>query len=138
VNGAVPKVGTRLPDRTVGPFTSADLAAYAEISGDTNPLHLDAALAQKIGLAAPPVHGLLLLAAFEPALQEWRPDLRVERLSGRFTQPVLEGEPVTLSARVVRAGEGEKPEILVRLMANGASRAPAIVGEASLVPREAP
>jgi acyl dehydratase len=137
VNRAVPDVGTRLPERAVGPFTSAELAAYAEISGDSNPLHLDSKLARKVGLAAPPVHGMLLLAAFESALQDWRPDLRIERLSGRFTQPLLEGEPVTLSGRVVRVSEGDTAQVLVRLMAHGASRAPAIVGEALLVPREA-
>ena len=136
MTGGLPQVGTRLPERAVRPFTAAELAAYADISGDTNPLHLDAALARKIGLAAPPVHGMLLLAAFEPALQDWRPDLRVERLSARFMQPVLEGEAVTLSGRVVRVSEGEMPQVLLRLMANGASRAPAIVGEAVLVPRD--
>jgi acyl dehydratase len=136
VNHAVPEVGARLPERAVGPFSSAELAAYAEISGDSNPLHLNSELARKVGLAAPPVHGMLLLAAFEPALQDWRPDLRIERLSGRFTQPLLEGEPVTLSGRVVRVSGGDTPQVLVRLLAHGASRAPAIVGEALLVPRE--
>ncbi|MBV8851287.1 MAG: MaoC family dehydratase [Methylobacteriaceae bacterium] len=134
----LPEVGTRLPERAVSPFTSAELAAYADISGDTNPLHLDTGIARKAGLAAPPVHGMLLFAAFEPLLREWRPDLRIGRLSGRFTQPVLEGEPVTLSGRVVRVSEGETPQILLRLMANGTSRAPALVGEAVLTPREAP
>jgi hypothetical protein len=37
----------------------------------------------------------------------------------------------------MRVSGGDKPRILLRLMANGASRAPAIVGEAVLVPREA-
>jgi acyl dehydratase len=137
VTHALPSSGERLPERTIGPFTMSDLAAYAEVSGDSNPLHLDAELAKTVGLAAPPVHGMLLLASFEPALQEWRPDLRVARLSGRFTQPVLEGEAVTLSGRVMRAA-GSGPGILMRLLANGAaSRAPAIVAEAVLVPREA-
>jgi len=138
VNRSVPEVGTRLPECTAGPFTGAELAAYAQISGDANPLHLDSELARKVGLAAPPVHGMLLLAAFEPALQKWRPDLRIARLSGRFTHPVLEGEPVTLSGRVVRVSGGDVPQILVRLMANGTSREPAIVGEAMLVPRGYP
>jgi acyl dehydratase len=135
VTSALPSTGERLPERTIGPFTHSNLAAYAELSGDANPLHLDPELAKDIGLAAPPVHGMLLLAAFEPVLNEWRPDLRIERLSGRFTQPVLEGEPVTLSGRVMRI-TGEKPQILMRLLANGAARAPAIVAEAVLVPRE--
>jgi acyl dehydratase len=134
---ALPEVGARIPGRAVGPFTSGDLAAYAEVSGDTNPLHLDPQLAQAAGLAAPPVHGMLLLASFEAALRDWRPDLRIERLSGKFTQPVLEGEAVTLSGRVVRASGGEKPQILMRLLATGTSRAPAVVGEAVLVPRQA-
>jgi acyl dehydratase len=132
----LPAAGERLPERTIGPFTMSDLAAYAEVSGDTNPLHLDAELARSVGLAAPPVHGMLLLASFEPALQAWRPDLRLTRLSGRFTQPVLEGETVTLSGRVMRAADDTRG-ILMRLLANGASRAPALVAEAVLVPREA-
>jgi 3-hydroxybutyryl-CoA dehydratase len=134
---AVPEVGTRLPRRDIEPFTHAELAAYAEISGDTNPVHLDAELARKVGLAAAPVHGMLLLAAFEPVLAEWRPDLRIERLSARFTQPLLQGERIALSGRVVRVSEGDTKHVLVRLMANGASRAPAVVGEAVLVPAEA-
>ncbi|HEX3179924.1 MAG TPA: MaoC/PaaZ C-terminal domain-containing protein [Beijerinckiaceae bacterium] len=137
MTNALPQAGTRLPERNVGPFSGGDLRAYAEISGDNNPLHLDAELAQSVGLAAPPVHGMLLFAAFEPILNDWRPDLRIERLSGRFTQPVPSGEAVSLSGRVMRVSGGDKPRILLRLMANGASRAPAIVGEAVLVPREA-
>src|SRR5947209_3902335 len=110
----MPEVGTRLPERTAGPFTGAELVAYAQISGDANPLHLDSGLARKVGLAAPPIHGMLLLAAFEPALQDWRPDLRIARLSGRFTHPVLEGESVTLSGRVARISEGDVPQLIVR------------------------
>jgi acyl dehydratase len=136
VIGALPEVGARLPERVVGPFTGHDLRAYAEISGDANPIHLDAALARRVGLAAPPVHGMLVLASFEPALHDWRPDLRIERLSGRFAQPVLEGDAVTLSGRVMRNTLGDRPEILLRLFAYTSARAPAIVGEAVLVPRE--
>ncbi len=128
----LPQVGDRMPERRMPPFTTEQLIAYAQASGDTNPLHLDLELAKAVGLAAPPVHGMLLLASFEPALREWRPDLRIERLSARFTQPILVGEGVTLSARVVRAERDERPRVLLRLIANGASRAPAVVGEAVL------
>jgi acyl dehydratase len=132
----LPQVGDRMPERRIPPFTTAHLLAYARASGDTNPLHLDSELAKEVGLAAPPVHGMLLLASFEPALRDWRPDLRIERLSARFTQPILVGEGVTLSARVVRAETDARPRVLLRLLANGASRAPAVVGEAVLAPRE--
>jgi acyl dehydratase len=98
VSGAyLPAVGERLPDWRIGPFDAAALAAYAEASGDANPLHLDDALARAIGFPAPPVHGMKLLAAFEPLLSAWRRDLFLARLSGKFVQPVLRGEAVTIS-----------------------------------------
>ena len=105
------------------------LARYARVSGDDNPLHLDDAVAQKIGLAAPPVHGMKLLAAFEPMLQGWLSDFALVAFAGKFIQPILRGEKVTLSGRVLRASE---TEIFVRLFAQGAARAPGIIGEATL------
>lgn len=126
------KVGDKLPETTIGPFDAAALARYAEVSGDDNPLHLDDALAAGIGLAAPPVHGMKLLAAFEPMLKNWRSDLTLVAFGGKFIQPILRGERVTLSGRVLRASE---TEIFVRLFAQGAARAPGIIGEATLRPK---
>lgn len=126
-------IGDRLPERVVGPFDAGALARYAEVSGDDNPLHLDDAVAAAIGLAAPPVHGMKLLAAFEPMLKAWRDDLVIVALGGKFVQPILRGEIVTLSGRVLRASE---QEIFVRLFAHGAARAPGIIGEATLRPAE--
>ncbi|MDJ0450152.1 MaoC/PaaZ C-terminal domain-containing protein [Methylocystis sp. JR02] len=124
-------VGDKLPEVVIGPFDAGALSRYAQISGDDNPLHLDDAIAAKIGLAAPPVHGMKLLAAFEPMLANWRDDLMLVGLSAKFIQPVLRGEVVKLSGRVLRASESE---IFVRLFAHGAARAPGIIGEATLRP----
>ncbi len=66
------RAGDKLPPQTFGPFGMPHLARYAEVSGDSNPIHLDEALAHKAGLAAPPVQGMLLMSAFEPALMAWR------------------------------------------------------------------
>jgi acyl dehydratase len=128
------KVGDKLPETVIGPFDAPSLARYAAVSGDANPLHLDDAVAAAIGLAAPPVHGMKLLAAFEPMLRAWRGDLVISSLAGKFVQPILRGETVKLSGRVLRATENE---IFVRLVAYGAARAPGIVGEATLRPRPA-
>ncbi|HEY8125015.1 MAG TPA: MaoC family dehydratase [Methylocystis sp.] len=128
------KVGDKLPETVIGPFDASSLARYAEVSGDANPLHLDDSVAAAIGLAAPPVHGMKLLAAFEPMLRAWRGDLVIASLAGKFVQPILRGETVRLSGRVLRATENE---IFVRLVAYGAARAPGIVGEATLRPRSA-
>lgn len=123
------KVGDTLPEKIIGPFDAPSLARYAEVSGDANPLHLDDAVAAAIGLAAPPVHGMKLLAAFEPMLRAWRDDLVISSLAGKFVQPILRGDAVRLSGRVLRATEDE---IFVRLTAHGAARAPGIIGEATL------
>ncbi len=125
------KVGDKLPEAVIGPFDALALARYAEVSGDDNPLHLDDALAARIGLAAPPVHGMKLLAAFEPMLKRWRPDFRLVGLAAKFIQPILRGEAVTLSGRVLRVSS---TEIFVRLFAHGAARTPGIIGEATLRP----
>ncbi|MGE5388435.1 MAG: MaoC family dehydratase [Hyphomicrobiales bacterium] len=123
------KVGDKLPETVIGPFDAAALQRYAAVSGDDNPLHLDDVLSMKIGLSAPPVHGMKLLAAFEPMLKAWRDDLTLVGLSAKFIQPILRGETVTLSGRVLRVSESE---IFLRLFAHGAARTPGIIGEATL------
>jgi acyl dehydratase len=126
----LPAPGERLPEIHIGPFDRAALARYAEVSGDDNPLHLDDDLARSIGFSAPPVHGMKLLAAFEPMLKAWRNDLVLKGLSGKFVQPVLRGERITLSGRVLRASL--EAGVFVRLLAHGEARVPAIIGEATL------
>ncbi|HEY8214511.1 MAG TPA: MaoC family dehydratase [Methylocystis sp.] len=128
------KVGDKLPETIIGPFDAPSLERYAEVSGDANPLHLDDAVAAAIGLAAPPVHGMKLIAAFEPMLRAWRADLVISSIGGKFVQPILRGETVRLTGRVLRATENE---IFVRLTAYGAARAPGVIGEATLRPRAA-
>lgn len=129
---SLPAPGDRLPEWRIGPFDADALARYAEVSGDDNPLHLDDALARSIGFPAPPVHGMKLLAAFEPMLIAWRRDLFLSRLSGKFVQPILRGESVVLTGRVLRSSEQEG--VFIRLFAHGDARVPAIIGEASMIP----
>jgi acyl dehydratase len=128
---ALPAPGDRLPERRIGPFDADALARYASVSGDDNPLHLDDALARSIGFQAPPVHGMKLLAAFEPMLMAWRRDLFLSRLSGKFVQPILRGEAVALTGRVLRASREEG--VFLRLFAHGEARVPAIIGEALMI-----
>ena len=132
---AAPRVGEKLAPRTIGPFSAADLAEYAAISGDSNPLHLDLAFARGFGFSARPVHGMKLLAAFEPMLRDWRDDLAVIALTGQFLTPLLEDETASLTARVVKIEQTDKAFVAVlRLIAHTASGAPALMGEARLTP----
>jgi acyl dehydratase len=130
-----PRPGEKLPPRTIGPFSAAELADYAEASGDSNPLHLDLAFARGFGFSARPVHGMRLLAGFEPLLREWRPDLVTISLSGQFLTPVLENQKAVLSARVAKIEAGPNDFVAVlRLMSHTETGAPALVGEARLTP----
>jgi acyl dehydratase len=130
-----PRVGEKLPPRKIGPFSASDLADYASASGDTNPLHLDLAFALGFGFRARPVHGMKLLAAFEPMLFDWRPDLAVVGLTGQFLTPVLEGETAALTARIVKIDATAQGFVaIVRLMAHTENGAPALMGEARVAP----
>ena len=135
-----PRPGEKLPAHTIGPFSAAALADYAAASGDSNPLHLDLAFAHGFGFTARPVHGVKLLAGFEPLLRDWRPDLAIVGLSGHFLTPVLEEQTAVLSARVAKIEAGADGQAggflaILRLVAHTEAGAPALVGEARLAPR---
>ena len=133
-SASLPADGERFDEVATGLFDAAAIQAYAAVSGDDNPLHRDPALAARAGFAAPLVHGMLVMAAFEPALTAWRGDLQIAKVTAKFVQPLLEGQHARISGRVIRReGEG----VLMRLIAQGPERAPAIIAEAVLVPRDA-
>lgn len=79
----------------------ADMAAFAQASGDLNPIHRDAALAALAGLAAPIVHGQWTAAASGALLGG-----RIDHVHARFLAPVPLGARLTVTADVVarRAG----------------------------------
>lgn len=132
-----PAPGDRTEETAIGPFDAATVVAYARASGDDNPLHLDPAIAAAAGFPTPPVHGMRLMAAIEPALAAWRPDLRIKRLAGAFVEPLLVGEPARLSGRVLKTTGAGAPEVLIRITIQGPRRGPCLIAEAVVVPREA-
>ena len=126
-----PKVGEKLPPHALR-FDLADLREYAAASGDDNPIHLDPAVARRAGLEAPPVHGMLLMGSFEPAINAWRADFVLQRLSAKFLRPVFAGESVEISGRVAEVGERQGPYALLRLLAHSERREIVIIAEAML------
>ena len=97
--------GEALASRLFGPFDAPAVAAYAIASGDDNPLHVDPTIAAKAGLARPPVHGMLVMGYFEAYLVAWRPETKITKLSGKFIKPVLVGETIEISGKVVQVSE---------------------------------
>ncbi|MGH6795018.1 MAG: MaoC family dehydratase [Methylocella sp.] len=127
-----PRAGDEIRAQSFGPFAPEALARYATVSGDDNPLHLDPDAAKAAGLAGTPVHGMLMLSCFEALLIGWRRDLFIARLSGRFLRPVLAGEGIRVSGRVMRRREVARPELTLRLIARAQNNDLAILAEATV------
>jgi acyl dehydratase len=119
-----PRSGDEIRAQSFGPFAGEAVARYAAVSGDDNPLHLDPNAARAAGLPGPPVHGMLILACC---------DLFIARLSGKFLRPVLAGEGIRLSGRVVRRRDVPRPELTLRLVARAQNNDLAILGEATVL-----
>jgi acyl dehydratase len=81
--------------------TREDLVAYAEASGDHNPIHQDDEVARSVGLPGVIAHGMYTMALAARYVEEWvghRGD--VLTLGAKFTKPVPvppEGAEVEIS-----------------------------------------
>ena len=73
-------------------FTVEQIAAYAEASGDRNPIHLDDEFARSVGLPGVIAHGMLQMGLLARAAGDPR---RLRRLSCRFAGMVRPGDTVT-------------------------------------------
>jgi len=69
-------------------FTLNDQREFARLSGDRNPLHLDANFARRTQMGAPVVHGIhTLLWAMESVLRSTT--FEVRNVRARFHQPLF-------------------------------------------------
>lgn len=57
-------------------ITSADVRAFAALSGDENPLHLDEAFARNTRFGRPIVHGMLVASLISAVLGQQLPRAR--------------------------------------------------------------
>jgi acyl dehydratase len=127
------RLGERFDDGPVGPITIDHVRAFARASGDDNAIHLDPAAARRIGLTAPPVHGMQLVALMHEAASRHLPSATVTGLSTRFLAPVPVGSSVAVSGRVVKVDTGpEGPRAVLRLFLRTETGALASLGEATL------
>ena len=77
-----------LPTRTFT-ITRADLVAYAEASGDHNPIHQDESVATSVGLPGVIAHGMYTMALSARAVESWFPGAEVVSMGCKFTNPVV-------------------------------------------------
>lgn len=99
------RVGDQLPPlrRTV---TQDQIAAYADAAGDHNPIHVDEKFARSVGLPGTIAHGLLGMGVLAEAVTVWAGGAdRLASISCRFSRPLLPGDTLTCSGRVVEIDE---------------------------------
>jgi acyl dehydratase len=74
----------------VVPVTRETLVAYANASGDQNPIHQDEEFARSVGLPDVIAHGMWTMGASGTVVAEWAGDAgRVVEFGTRFTKPVV-------------------------------------------------
>ncbi|CAB4344317.1 unannotated protein [freshwater metagenome] len=83
------EIGTTLPEK-VFYIDRALLKAYADASGDQNPIHQDEAFAISVGLPNVISHGMLTMALAGKYVSDWAGgSAQVREFSARFIKPVI-------------------------------------------------
>ncbi len=91
---AVRTLGSVAVGDTIGPVTvpvtRETLVAYANASGDQNPIHQDEEFARSVGLPDVIAHGMWTMGAVGSVVSAWAGDAgRVLEYGTRFTKPVV-------------------------------------------------
>ena len=99
------KVGDEIAplSRTV---TQEQINAYAEASGDFNPIHVNEEFARMVGLPGTIAHGMLDMGILAEAVaRRAGGNDRVASVACRFSKPLLPGDTITCTGRVVAVDE---------------------------------
>ena len=126
---ALPAVGTRAThERTI---TDDDIVRFAEVSGDRNPVHLDADYAARSPFGQRIAHGFLVGSLISAAIGMDLPGPGSIYLGQtlKFVAPVHIGDTVTVSVEVIKVRE-DKGLITLRTDCTNQNGALVITGEA--------
>jgi acyl dehydratase len=87
-------------------FTKKQITAYAQASGDHNPIHIDDDFAQTVGLPGVIAHGMLQMGLMATVAAEAAggPE-KLRRLYCRFAAMVVPGDVVTFTAEPLGPGK---------------------------------
>ena len=106
-------VGDELPvlHRVV---TAEDMKAYADVSGDQNPLHQDEAFARSVGFGGIIAHGMFTMGHMAACIIAWSggDPATVLQLSAQFRAPVFMGERIDAGGRVRQLDAGARTATL--------------------------
>ena len=114
--------GDALPERS-RVVTREDVRAYAEASGDHNPLHQDEAVARAAGFPAIVAHGMYTMGHLASAIVAWTGDeASLATMRVGFRAPVFVGETIVAGGSVRAVDEGSRTatlDVWVRLERDG-------------------
>jgi 3-hydroxybutyryl-CoA dehydratase len=116
-------VGQRAAFDTV--ITGGDIDAFAQLSGDFNPLHTDAAFAHERGFDDRVVHGAHLVALASRLAGIYLPgrNALVLAINASFTAPVLPDTRITVSGIVDQLSDSVRSAVLKLRVVNADSGA---------------
>jgi acyl dehydratase len=90
-------------------ITQEHINAYAEASGDHNPIHVDPEFAKMVGLPGTIAHGLLDLGILTETVARWAGGYdRVAGIACRFSKPLLPGDTITCTGHVVEVDHAQQ------------------------------
>lgn len=113
-------------------LTLDDGKAFAELTGDTNPMHLDAKQAEGVGFGEPIVHGMLSAGLFSTVVGLYCPGKYGFYLaqSVSFLQPVVYDQELTVTATVLQKHDSTRLVVLDMLIEQNGSEV--VRGEAKV------
>lgn len=115
-------------------ITDAVVRAFAELSGDYNPIHLDDEFASKTRFGKRIAHGMISGALISAVLGYELKDRKIVYLSQtlKFTAPVYIDDTVTATATVTNIRE-DKPVVTVETICTNQNGETVVKGEAAIM-----
>jgi acyl dehydratase len=116
-------------------FTTEDVAAFARLSGDDNPIHLDTEAAVAAGFEREVVHGVLVTSLISRLLGTQLPGPGTILLGQelRYRRPVHPGDRLRATVEVTTVRE-DKPVIVLKTWVEGDEVV--LDGEATVINRQ--
>jgi 3-hydroxybutyryl-CoA dehydratase len=138
------KLGKTLSELSLGEsssytktFTEKDVIAFAEITGDNNPVHLDEEYAKTTQFKSRIVHGALVSSLFSTVFGAQLPGFGCIyfRQDSKFVAPVYLNDTITATVKVIEIQE-EKGRAIFETIATNQRGENVVVGTAMIYPRK--